>query len=264
MFNMEKILLVNEERDRNIADTLPLVRKIAYQYLMKLPETICLDDLIQAGTIGLIEAVDHYDSTKGAAFSTYAAIRIKGSIIDELRKGDWAPRSVYKQSRDILQAICKIESEKQEKCSTHEIALELGMSREELDRHLRDMSNRMILAYDAFEVEDQPVLFAEDIFKKSVTPLEEIDKGEFEYQLNRALSSLPERERTMMILYFREDYNLKVIGAMFDVSESRASQIISDSVRKIKQIMAKLYDLSTQSCPENYIALKIASQDYLE
>lgn len=209
-----------------------LVKRIAYHLMSRLPPSVQADDLIQTGMIGLLEAARHYDARQGASFETYAGIRIRGAMLDEIRKGDWAPRSLHRKVRQVAEAIREVEAASSRDARDYEVAEKLGISLDEYHHILQDASNHRI-----FSFEDLPTgsdSFAEGLHGRSATPEDELEHDEFRGSLARAVGNLPERERLVMSLYYDEELNLREIGVILGVTESRVCQIHSQALLRIK------------------------------
>jgi len=219
-------------RDELIIQNAPLVKRIVYHMMLRLPATVPVDDLIQAGMVGLLEASRLYDPTQGASFETYAGIRIRGAILDEVRKNDWAPRSVYKKARTISEAVRTIENREGRDARDHEVAEELAVSLEEYHRLLQDASGYRLTSYD--EVSGYDESFIGKFQKNGDGPLEGVQQSDFRKALVKAISSLPERERLVMALYYDEELNLREIGDVLGVTESRVSQIHSQAIIRLR------------------------------
>ncbi|WP_166265202.1 RNA polymerase sigma factor FliA [Marinobacter caseinilyticus] len=216
----------------------PLVKKIALHMLARLPASVQLDDLMQAGLIGLLEAAQKYQSTKGASFETYAGIRIRGAIVDEIRKGDWVPRSVHRNARRVARAIKVVEDRKGCEAQDSEVADELEMTLAEYHACLNDASSGRLFSLD--ELNESGELPIEEP-EASDNPLEGITSDAFRASLAGAISELPEREKLVLSLYYQDELNLKEIGAVIGVSESRVSQIHSQAALRLR---ARLSDWS--------------------
>lgn len=213
----------------------PLVKRIAYHLLSRLPPSVQMDDLVQAGMIGLLEASRNYDSTQGASFETYAGIRIRGAMLDEIRKGDWAPRSLHRKVREIAKAVAAIEAETGQDAADAEVAKRIGLSLDDYHRTLQDATG-----YRVFSFEDLPAgeeSMTETIGDRIRTPSEEVEDDLFRLALANAIESLPERERLVMSLYYREELNLRETGAVLGVSESRVCQIHAQALVRLKARM---------------------------
>jgi len=210
----------------------PLVKRIAYHLMSRLPPSVQADDLIQAGMIGLLEASRNYDATQGASFETYAGIRIRGSMLDEIRKNDWAPRSVHRKARKIAEAVRKIENEKGRDARDNEVAELLELSLEEYHQILQDSSGYLVLSFDDMGVDDEAL--AVHVSDRAPGPFEGLQREDFKKNLADSISGLPERERLVMTLYYDEELNLREIGAVIGVSESRVSQIHSQALLRLQ------------------------------
>ncbi|WP_100639451.1 RNA polymerase sigma factor FliA [Marinobacter salexigens] len=209
----------------------PLVKKIALHLLARLPASVQLDDLMQAGMIGLLEAAQRYSATKGAAFETYAGIRIRGSMVDEIRKGDWVPRSVHRNSRRIAQAIKAVEDRLGREAQDAEVAEELGMELSEYHATLADSNSGRLFSLDELnESGELPI----DETETHDNPLDDLTSVSFRSQLAAEIEELPEREKLVLSLYYTEELNLKEIGAVLGVSESRVSQIHSQAALRLR------------------------------
>ncbi len=209
-----------------------LVKRIAYHLIARLPHTVDVDDLIQAGMIGLFDAAQHYNASQGASFETYAGIRIRGSMLDEIRRNDWAPRSVHRKAREITHAIQEIEQQQGRNASESEIAKALGISIEEYQHQLHDSAGHQVFSLDEFSDSDE--INAQPISGHQSEPEQDIQTSGFQHALANAIQTLPERERLMMGLYYNEELNLKEIGEVLGVSESRVSQIHSQTVIRLR------------------------------
>ena len=216
---------------RLIEEQAPLVKKIALHLMARLPASVQLEDLMQAGMIGLLEAAQRYSSAKGATFETYAGIRIRGAMVDEIRKGDWVPRSVHRNARRISQAIKAVEDRLGREAQDLEVAEELGMELSEYHASLADSNSGRLFSLDELnESGELPIEEAET----SDNPLEGLASDAFRRSLAHAIEELPEREKLVLSLYYQEELNLKEIGAVLGVSESRVSQIHSQAALRLR------------------------------
>jgi len=209
-----------------------LVKRIAHHMMVRLPPSVQVDDLIQAGMIGLLEAAKNFDGSKGASFETFAGIRIRGAMLDEIRRGDWVPRSVHKNSRLIAQAINEIEKETGRDAKDVEVAEKLQLSLNDYHQILNDVNSGKIIGIDDLGVTEDVIGSSED--NHADETFEDIAHGAFQGALVKAIETLPEREALVLSLYYDEELNLKEIGAVLDVSESRVSQIHSQAMHRLK------------------------------
>jgi RNA polymerase sigma factor for flagellar operon FliA len=212
-----------------------LVKRIAYHLLARLPANILVDDLIQSGMIGLLEAANNFDGAKGASFETFAGIRIRGAMLDEIRKGDWTPRSVHRNSRMVSEAIKTLEAELGRDVSDVEVAEKLDISINEYHHILNEVSSGKILGIEDLGVSDDVITYDEDYQEDD--PYHTIEHITFKKRLAECISTLPEREALVLSLYYDEELNLKEIGEVLDVSESRVSQIHSQAMHRLKARM---------------------------
>jgi RNA polymerase sigma factor for flagellar operon FliA len=214
-----------------------LVKRIAHHLVARLPSSVQVDDLIQAGMIGLLEASRKYEASKGASFETYAGIRIRGSMMDEVRKGDWVPRSVHRNSRRIAEAIKIIEDREGRDAQDDEIAEELGMSLDEYFACLKDSSGGKLFSFE--ELSEQGDVIEQQYSTQSPSPVFAVQDAAFKASLVKEIDLLPDREKMVLSLYYEEELNLKEIGLVLSVSESRVSQIHSQAAMRLKVRMAK-------------------------
>lgn len=214
-----------------------LVKRIAYHMMGRLPATVQIDDLIQVGMIGLLEAVRLYDASQGASFETYAGIRIRGAMLDEIRKNDWAPRSVYRKQRMIADAVRRIENSTGRDARDHEVAAELDVSLEEYHQLLQDSNGYTLFSID--EVGDNDRSMVEELSGNAPGPFEGLQSDDFKKSLAAAIASLPERERLVLAMYYDEELNLREIGEVLGVSESRISQIHSQAIIRLQARMSQ-------------------------
>ena len=223
-------------KDELVALHAPLVKRIAYHLMSRLPPSVQPDDLIQAGMMGLLEATRNYDPSQGASFETYAGIRIRGSMLDEIRKNDWVPRSVHRKARQIAEAVRRIENEEGRDARDHEVADALELTLEEYHRLLQESSCHKIFSIEDF-VEDGNEIGDNIPDHTNPGPYEGLQKDDFKRCLAEAISGLPERERLVMALYYEEELNLREIGSIIGVSESRVIQIHSQALIRLQARM---------------------------
>lgn len=219
-----------------------LVKRIAYHLISRLPSCVQVDDLIQSGMIGLLEAAKNYDATQGASFETFAGIRIRGSMLDEIRKGDWTPRSLHRKIREISQAMRQIEAEQGRDARDNEVAERMNMTLDEYHLVLQDASSHQIVSFEDIPSRDARVV---DGFSARISgPLESIQEDNIKEILANVISGLPERERLVMSLYYDEELNLRETGEVLGVSESRVCQIHSQALIRLKAKIQRIFSES--------------------
>lgn len=220
------------EADDLVARHAELVKRIAYHLAGRLPASVEVADLIQAGMLGLLEAASSYSAGKGASFETFAGIRIRGAMLDALRRLDWAPRSVHRKAREAAAAMREVELETGREARDTEVAARMGVSLDEYHRVVQDAANCQIASLDDTEGEVEVPDHASD-------PFREVQGGEFREALAAAIAELPERERLVMSMYYDDELNLKEIGAVLKVTESRVCQLHGQALTRLK---ARLVD----------------------
>jgi RNA polymerase sigma factor for flagellar operon FliA len=207
---------------------MPLVKQVALHLSARLPASVDIDDLIQVGMLGLLEALNNFDATKGAQFTTFAKLRVRGAMLDEVRRFSTLPRSVMTSIREINQATAALEQEMGRPVKDSELSDAMGLSLDELQQQKgRNYS------YQTVQIEDQPEETGPPL--SAMMPTKEVDDAAFQKALAAAIGELPEREQLIFALYYDEELNLKEIAAVLEVSESRISQIQSGSVKKLRQ-----------------------------
>ncbi len=223
-----------ESTEGLVREYLPLVKRIAYHLMTRLPASVEVDDLIQAGLIGLLDAVERYDDSQGANFETYATQRIRGAMLDELREADWASRNVRKAARQIENAIHTLEQRLKRPPTELEIAEELKLDIHAYFSLLNDARGAQLLYYEDLHEEDGDDFlerFADDI---SLGPFDIITSRAFKRALAQAVAQLPEREKQLMGMYYEQEMNFKEIGAVLGVSESRVCQLHSQAITRLR------------------------------
>ncbi|HDL8661551.1 TPA: RNA polymerase sigma factor FliA [Yersinia enterocolitica] len=212
----------------------PLVRHEALRLQVRLPASVELDDLLQAGGIGLLNAVERYDALQGTAFTTYAVQRIRGAMLDELRSRDWAPRSVRRNAREVASAMQKVEQRLGRPATEQEVAQNLDIDLTEYRQILLDTNNSQLFSYDDWREEHgesvEPMLEGHE----DANPLQHLLEGNLRQRVIEAIEALPEREKMVLTLYYQEELNLKEIGAVLEVGESRVSQLHSQAIKRLR------------------------------
>ncbi|SDK77883.1 RNA polymerase, sigma 28 subunit, SigD/FliA/WhiG [Franzmannia pantelleriensis] len=210
---------------------LPLVRRQALALQVKLPASVELDDLIQAGMVGLLDCLNRFDAGQGASFATYASQRIRGAMIDELRSRDWVPRSVRRNARALDEAVRRAEQRLGRAADEQEIADELGIELADYHQQLGDANGGQLLPYEELVAEGVEPGNGEGA---PPSPFAALVDGEQRQRLVDAIEQLPEREKLLLGLYYQEELNLKEIGAVLGVSESRVCQLHSQAVTRLR------------------------------
>ncbi len=219
-----------DEQSRLLEEHATLVRRIAYHMLARLPASVQVEDLIQAGMIGLLEASKKFDASKGASFETFVGIRIRGAMLDEVRKGDWAPRSVHRNTRMVSDAVKEVEKRTARDATDREVAEELGVGLDEYYKILADTRGSRLFSFDDLMEDGAP----EPKYGQSHEPGHATQEERFKQALADAIDGLPERERLVLSLYYSEELTLKEIGEVLGVSESRVSQLHSQCAARLR------------------------------
>jgi len=214
----------------------PLVQRIAYHLKARLPASVLVDDLIQVGMIGLLDAWQQYDPRQGASFETYATIRIRGAMLDELRRNDWAPKSVHRKARELHDVVKRIEDRTGREARAAEIADELGVSLEEYHQLLQESNACRIHSFVDLGVDEDGLGL--DGRSHAAGPMEGLQEEQFRENLVEAIENLPEREKLVVSLYYDEEFNLREIGEILGVSESRISQLLSQAHNRLRGFLS--------------------------
>ncbi|WJV60920.1 RNA polymerase sigma factor FliA [Pectobacteriaceae bacterium CE70] len=213
---------------------IPLVRHEALRLQVRLPASVELDDLLQAGGIGLLNAVERYDSLQGTAFTTYAVQRIRGAMLDELRSRDWVPRSVRRNAREVANAMRQAEQLLGRAPTEQEVAQALDITLQEYRQILLDTNNSQLFSYDEWREEHGDSAGALLEGNEEANPLRQLMDVSVRERVMEAIENLPEREKLVLTLYYQEELNLKEIGAVLDVGESRVSQLHSQAIKRLR------------------------------
>lgn len=230
----------SEANDLLVIEHAPLVKKIACHLMNRLPASIQMDDLIQAGMIGLIEAARHYDADQGASFETYAGIRVRGAMLDEVRRSDWTPRSVHRKARMVADAMREIENRTGRDARDVEVAEAMSIDLDQYHQILHDSLGCKIFSIEELSRSGED--FLDECPDANEAPFENLTKSGFKKNLSDAIAGLPERERIVVSLYYEEELNLREIGAVLDVSESRVCQINSQAMLRLRARMVDWLD----------------------
>lgn len=230
-----------EERENQIVKYAYLVKQIAYRIYSRLPSSVSQDELISAGSLGLIDAVDKFDPRKDVSLKTYAQYRIKGAILDELRSMDWYSRSIRKKVQEIEKAIFAVESRTARPAGDEEIAAEMGISINEFHTMLFEIHGASILSLDSFlrnEENSESKKTFQDNLQGEDDPSDNIGKEELKKVVAMAITMLTQKEQVVISLYYYEELTLKEIGKVMDLTESRICQIHSGALIKLKSRLA--------------------------
>ncbi|MBI5587520.1 MAG: FliA/WhiG family RNA polymerase sigma factor [Deltaproteobacteria bacterium] len=224
-------------RDKLLVDNLYLVKIIAYQVAVNLPPHIDVNDLIGAGTIGLIEAIDRFDPGKGVQFNTYASIRVRGSIMDELRSMDWMTRSMRDKSNQLEKAYGEIERRTGRPAEIEEVAKFLEITTDSLYTILSQVSALSVLNLDDMGIghHDEGMDILECIKDpEGKDPMTIVKFNELKRKIAEAVETLPEKEKLIISLYYYEELTLKEIGKVLNITESRVCQLHSQTMHRLK------------------------------
>jgi RNA polymerase sigma factor for flagellar operon FliA len=232
--------LSEEEREKLILDHLPQVRMIARKIHERLPDTICFDDLLSAGVIGLINAIDNFDARQNVKLKTYAEFRIRGAILDSLREADWAPRLKRKQARELEAAIARAEQRLGRVPEEAEIAAELGL---DLDTYRQKLTGIEALNIGELEFardeQGSPLLLKYAVSAEEDSPSVALERAELERLITSAIDRIPKIEKTVLSLYFYEELTLREISEVMGIHLSRVCQIKSQAILRLRAAMAK-------------------------
>lgn len=215
----------------------PLVRRLAYQLMARLPASVHIDDVIQNGMVGLIDSATRFEEGMGAQFETYATQRIRGAMIDGLRENDWMPRALRRDMRRIESAVRALEQKHGRTPSETEVATELDITLEDFQRTLREARTSQMVHFEDFSDEGEADFFEKHLGDPHADPLNQLIEQHDQHALKHAISNLPERERLVMKLYYEEDLNLREIGDMLGVSESRVCQLHKQAVGRLRNTL---------------------------
>lgn len=224
----------------------PLVRRIAFHLMGRMPPSVDVNDLIQAGMIGLLEAARNYATDREASFETYAGIRIRGAMLDDLRKTDWTPRSVHRKVRLVADTVRQLEHETGAAANDADVIKRMGISAEEYHQILTDAASVRLLSLTAPDDSSDQSSMLDVADQNSLTPHEHIEQEGLQQSLAEAIDGLPEREKLVMSLYYEQELNLKEIGQVLGVSESRVCQIHG---RAVIRLQARLADWTGTDTP---------------
>jgi RNA polymerase sigma factor for flagellar operon FliA len=223
-----------QDKDQCLRDYAPMVKRLAHQMMSRLPYSVQIDDIIQAGMMGLLDAANRYDEIHGAQFETYATQRIRGAMLDELRNADWLPRSLRRDMRKIEQAVSRLQQKLGRPPNETEIAKELNVSLVEYQQMLQESRGAQLIYYEDFQDEEHDDFFERFEFSNDYDPQALLQDERFKVELTRAIDLLPERERMVMGMIYEQELNLREAGEVLGVTESRISQLHSQAVARLR------------------------------
>jgi RNA polymerase sigma factor FliA len=243
--NYEEVSNLGEdERERLIMENLPQVHYIARRIHDRLPPHVPFEDLVNAGIVGLLEAIRNFDASRGAQIRTYAELRIRGAILDSLREMDWSPRALRRKARQLEESHSRLSHEFDRSPSEQELAEDMKMSLAEFRALLCDLRGLNLGSIQAMQQEDGK---AEHVLKYSPNSPDEDPyffclQSELKDYLARALDELPERERQLLALYYKEDLTMKEVGVVLGIGEGRISQLHSAAMARLRARMRELLE----------------------
>ncbi len=221
-------------KDQLVQRFAPLVKRIAYHLMARLPSSVQVDDLIQNGMMGLLDAINRFEAGMGAQFETYAAQRVRGAMLDGLRENDWLPRSLRRDFRRIETAISQLEQEYGRAPSENELANALGMLLADYQKMLQDARGHQLISFEDMVDEGGEDFLERHLTDDSGEPSKILEDESLRQALVLGIELLPEREKMMMALYYEQDLNLREIGEIMGVTESRVCQLHSQAVARLR------------------------------
>jgi RNA polymerase sigma factor for flagellar operon FliA len=228
------------DKEQFVEKFTPLVKRIAHHMMARLPASVQVDDLIQAGMIGLLDAIKRYEGSHGRQFESYAAQRIRGSILDELREADWLPRGVRKKMRQIEMAVRTLEQRMGRTPSEQELATELEIPLTEYQETLQDARGGQLMFYEDFQKADDEPFFDRLCSDSQNDPLDILMDDRLKKMLIKAIDDLPTREKMVMGMHYEKEMNLREIGEVLGVSESRVCQLHTQAVARLRSRLRSL------------------------
>ena len=247
---MKEKLVDGKTKEEIIVEYSSLVKYLARRLALRLPSNIELDDLISVGVIGLMDAFDKYDESRENKFKTYAEFRIRGGMLDELRSQDWVPRSVREKAKQLEKVFLKLEKDRGRQATDEEVRDEMGLDEKEFQKLMYEVRSISLLNFDdinTFSRKGKKIAIANTDSNKESTPFSEMDNTNVRNLVEKAISDLPEKQRLVLALYYYEDLNLKEIGSILEVTESRVSQLHTQAVLKLRARLKNKFDEFVQS-----------------
>lgn len=222
------------DRNQLVTQYAPLVKRIAYHLMARLPSSVQVDDIVQNGMMGLLDAINRYEEGLGAQFETYAVQRIRGAMLDGLRENDWLPRSLRRDMRRIEAAVNSLEQKYGRQPSEHELADALDMGIGEYQKMLQDARGHQLVYFEDFTDGEEEDFLERNFVGGEEDPLEKLLNKNMREVLVNAIEDLPEREKSVMGLYYEQDLNLREIGEVLGVTESRICQLHSQAIARLR------------------------------
>jgi RNA polymerase sigma factor for flagellar operon FliA len=226
-----------KDKDQCLREFAPLVKRLAHQLMTRLPYSVQIDDIIQAGMMGLLDAAGRYDDLHGAQFETYATQRIRGAMLDELRQADWLPRSLRRDMRSIETSIRRLQQKLGRQPNETEIAQDMQLPLLEYQQMLQDARGAQLIYYEDFHSDDDQDFLERFSRDDDADPLALLQDTSFREELMSAIDRLPERERMLMGMIYEQEMNLREIGEVLGVSESRVSQLHTQAVSRLRSAL---------------------------
>ncbi len=224
----------NLDTEQLVVAYAPLVKRVAYQLMSRLPSSVDVDDLIQNGMMGLLDAIGRFEEGLGAQFETYAVQRIRGAMLDGLRDNDWVPRSLRRDMRRIESAVHQLEQQFGRPPSEPELAEAIGVPLAEYQHMLQEARGHQLVYFEDFTDGEGEDFLERHLGEHEANPLHLLEDADMRVHLVRAIEALPEREKLVMALYYEEELNLREIGEVLGVTESRVCQLHSQAVARLR------------------------------
>ena len=222
------------DKDQLVQSFAPLVKRIAYHLMARLPASVEVDDLIQNGMIGLLDAIGRFESGLGAQFETYAAQRIRGAMLDGLRENDWLPRNLRRDLRRIEETIARLEQQHGRQPSENELAAAIGLALADYQKMLQDARGHQLISLEDMVDDGDEDYLERHLADNASEPSRILEQESLYRMLVQGIEMLPEREKLMMALYYEQDLNLREIGEVMGVTESRVCQLHTQAVARLR------------------------------
>lgn len=234
--------IAHVERDQLILDELPQVYFIAARILERLPASVQIEDLVNAGVLGLLEAYQNFDSTRNAQFKTFARFRIRGAILDSLRTLDWGSRGMRRKAREIAETKTRLEGVLGRKPEKEEVAAEMKISLDQLETAMTQIDSLQVVGQQAAPIGDSGEVhdLIESAPSREENPFDLCLKGEQKRQLTQAIAALNEREQLVLSLYYREELTMKEVAQVIGIALSRVSQIHNAAIGKLRFALSSI------------------------